>query len=41
MTAAENHTVPEMNKTVEQMLAQGQWQDALDFWINNTDSLTL
>ncbi|MCV5632430.1 type VI secretion protein, partial [Escherichia coli] len=41
MTAAENNTVPEMNKTVEQMLAQGQWQDALDFWINNTDSLTL
>ncbi len=30
MTAAENHTVPEMNKTVKQMLAQGQWQDALD-----------
>ncbi|EJA1280787.1 type VI secretion protein [Escherichia coli] len=41
MTEAENNTVLEINKTVEQMLAQGQWQDALDFWINNTDSLTL
>lgn len=41
MTEAENNTVPEINKMVEQMLAQGQWQDALDFWIQNTDSLTL
>ncbi|KDY89231.1 hypothetical protein AC21_4346 [Escherichia coli 2-474-04_S3_C2] len=41
MTEAENNTVPEINKMVEQMLVQGQWQDALDFWIQNTDSLTL
>ena len=41
MTEAENNTVTEINKMVEQMLAQGQWQDALDFWIQNTDSLTL
>lgn len=41
MTEAKNNTVPEMNKTVEQMLAQGQWKNALDFWINKTDSLTL
>lgn len=41
MTEIKNNTVPEINKMVEQMLAQGQWQDALDFWIQNTDSLTL
>lgn len=41
MTEAKNSTVPEINKTVEQMLAKEQWQDALDFWIKNTDSLTL
>ena len=41
MTEAKNNTVPEMNKTVEQMLVQGQWKNALDFWINKTDSLTL
>ena len=41
MTEAKNNTVLEMNKTVEQMLAQGQWQEAIEFWINKTDSLTL
>lgn len=39
MTEAKNNTVLEMNKTVEQMLAQGQWQEAIEFWINKTDSL--
>lgn len=41
MTEAKNNTVPEINKTIEQMLVKGKWQEALDFWINNTDSLTL
>ncbi|WP_426472828.1 DUF6931 family protein [Escherichia marmotae] len=41
MTEAKNNTVPEINKTIEQMLVKGKWQEALDFWINNTDSLIL
>ena len=41
MSETKNITVPEINKTVEQMLIKGRWLDALDFWINNTDSLVL
>ncbi|EIU5772671.1 type VI secretion protein [Salmonella enterica] len=41
MTDAKNNSILEMNKTVEQMLVREKWQEVLDFWINNTDSLTL
>jgi len=41
MTISKNNSMLEVNKTVEQMLAKDKWQDALNFWINNTDSLIL
>ncbi|EEY3145452.1 type VI secretion protein, partial [Escherichia coli] len=41
MTDSKNNTALEFNKIVEQMLLKGKWQDALNFWIENTDSLTL
>ncbi|HFS2208464.1 TPA: type VI secretion protein [Escherichia coli] len=41
MTDSKNNSALEFNKTVEQMLLKGKWQDALNFWIENTDSLTL
>lgn len=30
-----------INSTVEQMLVENKWQEALDFWVNNIDSLSL
>ncbi|WP_420054165.1 type VI secretion protein [Escherichia coli] len=41
MTDSKNNSALEFNKIVEQMLLKGKWQDALNFWIENTDSLTL
>ncbi|WP_433960500.1 DUF6931 family protein [Escherichia coli] len=41
MTISKNNSILEINKTVEQMLAKEKWQEALNFWVNNSDSLIL
>ncbi|EPA9819823.1 type VI secretion protein [Escherichia coli] len=41
MNDAPNSSILETNTIVNEMLKNARWQEALDFWVNNTDSLTL